>query len=110
MYGLNYDKIKLEEDVKDMVCKDFKFFQFLINEICDFYDEEGQVKDKFRGRSYCKRYMNSEYVRYEVSFRDNPITNDLEIKFMSGVFHESAPRFYTKQLDDIKMEGVNNVN
>lgn len=110
MYGIDYGKIKLEEDVKDMVCKDFKFFHFLINEICDFYDEEGQVKDKFRGRSYCKKYMNPEHVRYEVSFRDNPKTNDLEIKFMSGLFHESAPRFYTKQLDDIKKEGVNNVN
>ena len=78
MYRINYDKIKLEEDVKDMVCKDINFFHFLINEIFDFYNR-GQVRDRFKGRCFCRRYINPDYISYDVSFRDNPKTNDLEI-------------------------------
>lgn len=90
MYGINYDKIKLEASVKDMVCKDYKFFHFLMDEICGFYDEEGQVKDKFRGKGYCRRYISPEHTKYEVSFKDNPETNDLEIRFIFGNFEEEV--------------------
>lgn len=90
MYGINYDKIKLEASVKDMVCKDYKFFHFLMDEIFGFYDEEGQMKEKYKGKGYCRRYISPEHIRYEVSFKDNPNTNDLEIRFISGDFEEGV--------------------